>query len=125
MRIFIACSDERLRLALILLVEQEPANVVVGISDRLAGLLAQLEGSEPDALLLDLDLPLQSTADLLAEIQALERRPEIIVFSARPREKGALMAAGAYYCITKDSPPDELLPILNDIRLSAFTSGST
>jgi DNA-binding NarL/FixJ family response regulator len=110
-------------LALILLVEQEPGNVVVGISDRLAGLLAQLEGSEPDVLLLDLDLPLQSTADLLAEMQALERRPETIVFSARPREKGALVAAGARQVITKDAPPDELLPMLSDIRLSGSTSG--
>jgi len=118
LRIFIACPDEKLRLALLMFVDHESGMVAVGIADRLTGLLAQLEGSEPDVLLLDWTLPDQSMADLIRDLYKLERRPKIIVFSNRPEDKETLMAAGADYFICKDSPPDELLPILNDIRLS-------
>ena len=118
LRIFIACPDEKLRLALLMFVDHEPGMVAVGLADRLTSLLAQLEGSEPDVLLLDWTLPDQSMADLIRDLYKLERRPKIIVFSNRPKDKEMLMAAGADYFICKDSPPDELLPILNDIRLS-------
>ncbi len=43
MRIFIACADERLRIAMLLLLENEPGIFVVGITDRLKGLLVQLK----------------------------------------------------------------------------------
>ena len=118
MRLFIACPDPKLRLALILFLEKEPGMAVVGISDRLTGLLAQLEGSEPDVLLLDRVSPLKSLATLMTQLCNLVRRPKTIVFSSRPEEKEAIIAAGADYFIPKDAPPDDLLPILNDIRLS-------
>lgn len=117
-RIFIACADERLRLALILLLDRDPSNIVVGISDRLTGLLALLDASEPDVLLLDWKLPVQSMTDLLSELHKLKAQPKTIVLSTRPQEKEAIMAAGAYHFITKDAPPDELLKVLNDIRLA-------
>jgi len=56
--------------------------------------------------------------DLLTDVHNLERRPETIVLSTRPQEKENIMAAGAYYLICKNAPPDKLLPVLNDIRLS-------
>lgn len=118
MRIFIACADERLRLALLMLLDHEPGMVVVGMSDRLPGLLAQLQGSQPDVLLLDWELSDQPMTDLLTDVHNLERRPETIVLSTRPQEKENIMAAGAYYLICEDAPPDKLLPVLNDIRLS-------
>lgn len=123
MRIFIACADTRLRVALILLLDHQPGMFVVGISDRLTGLLAQLKASEPDVLLLDWELPVQKMADLLTDMQDLELPPKTIILSISPREKETIMAAGADYFITKDAPPDELLPILNDIRLSKSAPG--
>jgi hypothetical protein len=51
-------------------------------------------------------------------VHNLERRLETIVLSTRPQEKETIIAAGAYYLIYKDAPPDKLLPVLNDIRLS-------
>ena len=41
MRIFIASADSQFRFALQLLLETEPGMVVIGISDRLEGLLNQ------------------------------------------------------------------------------------
>lgn len=117
MRTFIACADERLRLALLLLLHQEPGIVVVGLSDRLAGILAQLEGAQPDVLLLDWELSDQSMMPLLTDIHDFEFQPKIIIFSAKLNEKEKIMAAGADFFICKDAPPDELLPILNTLKL--------
>ena len=94
MRLFIACPDPKLRLALILFLEKEPDLAVVGISDRLTGLFAQLQGSEPDVLLLDRVSPIQSMATLLTDLCNLVRRPKTIVFSHRPEEEEEIIAAG-------------------------------
>ena len=118
MRIFIASPDDKLRLALLMFLDDEHGMSVVGLSDRLVGLLAQLEGSEPDVLLLDWVSPIQVMADLLADLDKLKRRPKTIVFLTKSGEKKTTLAAGVDYFIPKDAPPDELLPILNDIRFS-------
>ena len=112
LRIFLACADERLRIALFLLLDDEPGMVVVGITDRLPGLLPQLEASQTDVVLLDWDLPFQSMADLLKDIKNLESPPEVIYLSNRLEDKTMMLAAGADHFITKNSPPDELLPAL-------------
>jgi hypothetical protein len=39
LRIFIAFADEKLRIAMLLLLDHEPGMVVVGIPDRLPGLV--------------------------------------------------------------------------------------
>jgi DNA-binding NarL/FixJ family response regulator len=113
-RIFIACMDERLRIAMLLLLEHQPNMVVVGITDRLQGLVSQLDAAQPDALLLEWELPLQKTADLINDIQNLEFPPEIIFLSNKQDEKENMISAGADHFILKDAPPDALLPILNN-----------
>lgn len=117
-RVFIACSDERLRLALIILLDHDPGLILVGLSDRITGLLDQLTGSEPDVLLLDWDLPLDSMKVLLADLHNHKCRPKTIILSNRSQDKEQLLAAGAYHFISKNAPPDDLLPVLNEIRLS-------
>ena len=81
MRIFIASKDERLKLAIQLYLGQEPGIVMAGMSDRLHGLLIQLEGCQPDVLLLDWELCQQPMMDLLSELHNLDSRPKIIVLS--------------------------------------------
>ena len=65
MRIFIASTDEKLRFALLLFLENETGMIVVGLSDRFSGLIAQLAGSQPDILILDGELSSQPVKDLL------------------------------------------------------------
>ncbi len=91
LRIFIACADERLRLALILLFDHDPGLTLVGISDRLIGLLVQLDGSEPDVLMLDWDLPLDSMKALVADLQNLQHPPKTIILSAKPQDEEQLI----------------------------------
>jgi DNA-binding NarL/FixJ family response regulator len=114
-RIFIACADESLRIALLLLLDHEPGMVVVGITDRLPGLITQLEVSQPDAFLLEWALPFQSVAELLTNIHHLKRPPQIIFLSNKLEDKEKTIAAGADYFITRDAPPDELILILNNM----------
>lgn len=111
-RIFVACADERLRIALLLFLDYEPGMFVVGITDRLSSLLPQLVASQPDVLLLEWEMPFQSMADLLTDIHHLECPPKIIILSNRPEEEEKIIAAGADYYIAKNAPPDNLLPIL-------------
>jgi DNA-binding NarL/FixJ family response regulator len=113
-RIFVACSDARLKIALLLLLDHEPGMAVMGMTDRLTGLLIQLEATQPDILLLEWELPIKEIEELLSDIHNLPHRPMITVLSNKPEEKGRIIAAGADHFIPKDAPPDDLLPILHD-----------
>jgi DNA-binding NarL/FixJ family response regulator len=117
-RIFVACSDERLRIALLLLLDHEPGMVVVGITDRLPGLLIQLETTQADVVLLEWGIPVYEMKDLLTDITHLKQPPKIILFSNKKEEENALIAAGANSFISKDAPPDMLIPIIKQDPLS-------
>jgi DNA-binding NarL/FixJ family response regulator len=56
---------------------------------------------------------------VLADLHALERRPQIIVLSVRPEVESAALAAGADAFVTKSAPPDQLVTILRDMRSKA------
>ena len=116
MRIFIACAEERLRIALLLLLDNEPGMAVVGMSDRVQGLCAQVEASQPHVLVMQWDLPARALADLLAEIRSLNWTPKVIYLSGRAHDRKRVLAAGADYYVVTNAPPDELLSILNDLR---------
>jgi DNA-binding NarL/FixJ family response regulator len=118
MRIFLASADERLRLALILLLDHQPGMVVVGLSDRLLGLFNQVEGAQPDVLLLDWDLSDQPMPVFFANIRILERRPQVIALSTNPQKNEAIRATGADFIFCKNAPLDSLIPVLTDISLS-------
>jgi DNA-binding NarL/FixJ family response regulator len=118
MRIFIASSDKTLRSALLFFLEDVTEMIVVGLSDRLFGLLAQLAGSQPDALILDGDLSSQPVKDLLLGLSNLEYRPRTIILTSEPGAAEMIKGTSVDFFISKNAPPDELLPILNQIRLS-------
>jgi DNA-binding NarL/FixJ family response regulator len=118
-RIFIACADERLRIALLLHLENVPGIAVVGITDRLQSLFPQLEASQADVLLLEWQLTPQAMIDLLAKIHTLPQSPKVVYFSGDLEEEQQIRAAGVDYVILKNAPPDELLPILNQINLQS------
>lgn len=116
MRIFIACAEERLRIALLLLLDNEPGLAVVGISDRVQGLCAQVEASQPNVLVMQWDLPARALADLLAEVRNLDSAPKVIYLSGRAQDRKRVLAAGADFFVVTNAPPDELLSIINNLR---------
>ena len=118
-RIFIACADERLRIALVIFLEGEPGLTVVGFTDRLESLLPQLEASQAEILLLEWQLALPTLKAILDNVHKLPLLHKVIYFSAKPEERQQILAAGADYVILKNAPPDELLPILTRIDLQS------
>ena len=122
MRIFIASADKTSRIALQLLLESEPGMVVIGIADRAEGLLTLVGASQPEVLLLDYELAKQTTVALISDLHHLEQPPIIIVLSINVQVKPMVLAAGADAFISKNVPPDELLPILRTMRRSKVTA---
>jgi DNA-binding NarL/FixJ family response regulator len=118
MRLFIADANKELRVGLQILLHQEPGMQVIGMAVNAGGLLAQVEACEPDVLLLDWHLPGMPMTELIADLQALDLSPRIIVISVRPEEKNAAMAAGADAFASKNGPPDELLVYLRTLKKS-------
>jgi DNA-binding NarL/FixJ family response regulator len=118
-RIFIACADERLRIALVIFLEGEPGLTVVGFTDRLESLLPQMKAAQAEILLLEWNLPEEALKDLLSQIHHLSGQYKVIFFARGPEESEKITAAGADYVILKNAPPDELLPILKKIDLQS------
>jgi DNA-binding NarL/FixJ family response regulator len=116
MRIFIADADKQLRVALQILLHQEPGMQVTGVATDAKGLLAQVEASQPDVLLLDWYLPGMPMTGLLADLHVLDLSPKIVVLSVRPELENAAMAAGADAFVSKNGPPQELLAYLSTIE---------
>ena len=116
MRIFIADADQELRVGLQMRLHQEPGIVVVGIAVDGKDLLAQVTLSQPDVLILDWFLPGRPATHVLADVRALERRPQIVVLSVRPEVESEAMAAGADAFVTKAESPDRLIATLRDRR---------
>lgn len=118
-RIFIACADERLRIALVIFLEGEPGLTVVGFTDRLESLLPQMEAAQAEILLLEWHLPEDTLKDLLSKIHHLSSQYKVIFFARDLDESEKITAAGADYVILKNTPPDELLPILKKIDMQS------
>jgi SARP family transcriptional regulator, regulator of embCAB operon len=116
MRIFLASADERLRLVLHLLLDNEPGIVVVGLADRLECLLILVGASQPDVLLLDYELTRGTTPGLISDLHHLESPPKIIVLSLNPEIKEAILEGGVNGFISKNAPPDDLLPMISRMR---------
>ena len=116
MRIFIADADQELRMALQILLHQEPGMAVVGLAVHSRGLFAQVAAAQPDVVLLDWQLPDRPAASILADLHTLERRPHIIVLSVKPEVEKEAKAAGADAFVTKTASSDQLVAILRKIR---------
>lgn len=98
---------------MLLLLGSEHGVVIVGITDRLPGLVPQVDATQPDVLLLDWELSSQSLAKLIADIRNLGHPLRIVYLSSKPENEKEVLGAGADYFIVKNAPPDKLLLILH------------
>ncbi|MGE5378185.1 MAG: response regulator [Bacteroidota bacterium] len=124
LRVFVGFADEKLRVAMVLLLGSEHGMVIVGITDRLQGLAPQVDATQPDVLLLDWGLSSQSLANLITDIRNLGRPLKIVFLSNNPESEQDVLGAGADYFIAKTAPPDKLLLILHE-QQSRLTEIST
>ena len=124
MRIFLADDQARVRSALRLLLEHEPGLRVVGETDKVDGLLAQLKAVKPDLILLDWELPDPSVAyaspdpgrRILSVLRSHYPYLQVIALSGRPEARQAALAAGADAFVSKGDPPERLLSTLRTIE---------
>jgi two-component system response regulator DesR len=119
MRVLMAVPQQEMRTALGLLLSQEPDIRLVGASRDSHELLANLEALRPDVLLLDCDLPGLPTAELLAQINAHDANPKVLVMCSRIAGGQAAVAGGTYTFIDKTSHPRQLLTALHVLRLES------
>jgi DNA-binding NarL/FixJ family response regulator len=116
-RILIADQQSAVRSAMRLLLEQGLELDVVGEAADSKELLAQLESLRPDVLLLDWDLPGQSTASLFDSFGELGRQPRVIVLGVKPELMQSALAAGADAFVSKGDPPKRLLTAIQALPL--------
>lgn len=77
--------------------------------------LALLKQKQPDAVLLDIQLPDQSGSAALHEFRELDRRVPVILMTGHGTAETAItaMSGGAFEYITKPFDPDDILPIID------------
>jgi DNA-binding response OmpR family regulator len=122
MRVFLVCEDERLKLALLMLVDNQPDMVVSGISDRLDSLAIAIHHSDTEALILAWKLPLQMLEKLVAEIRALQHPPQIIYLSNRPEMEDEVKEIGVDFFVAANAPPDRVVDFLKEIQIAHVDS---
>jgi DNA-binding NarL/FixJ family response regulator len=116
MRVLLADDQSKVRSALRLLLEQEPGLTVVGEVAETEGLLAQVEATQPDLVLLDWELPGLRSDDRLSALRTLCPRLKVIALSGQPEARRAALAAGADAFVSKGDPPERLLEAVGDCR---------
>jgi DNA-binding NarL/FixJ family response regulator len=109
MRIVLAIGVSDLRLAVELLLGEEPGVAVVGSASDTQGLLALIGSIRPDTALVDYDLPDKPIADVLGEIKSDEQAPKIIVLGKDAAQRDAALTSGADAYVLKGDPPEQLL----------------
>ena len=109
MRIVLAISDANLRLALDLMLSEEPGAEIVATASNCEGMIALVKTIEPEVLMLDWELPGRSIHELLLEITQQPIQPKILVFGNRAAIKEDAISAGAHAFINKGEPPEKLL----------------
>ncbi len=116
LRIFIADADQDVRVSLQMLLDREPGMRVVGIAVRSNGLVGQVGAAQPDVLLLDWQFVSSAPAEYIKNLHSIETQPHIVVLHVDPETRGEAETAGADGFVSKDSPPDQLLTILHELR---------
>ncbi len=92
------------------MLSEEPGVSIVGVaSEEVEDLITLIRSSDPDIVILDLDLPGLSTVELLSEVQRINSRLGFIVLGSMPELKEQIILVGVSDSVVKSSPPDELL----------------
>src|SRR5256886_5561571 len=91
--------------------------VILGEADGAAALLAGLETSATDLVLLDVSMPGGLFLDTLRELRTRHPTIRVLALSVHPEDEWAVRAlrAGASGYLTKDHSPDQLLDAIRRV----------
>ena len=122
MLIFLAESDQNLRLGMQMLLHQEPGVHVIGMAIQAEGLVVQVEASRAELLILDWQLPGADMPALINDIDGLVSQPKIVVLAVDPEVKALALSAGADAFVGKNTSPDELLEVVRKLQETVKSS---
>jgi DNA-binding NarL/FixJ family response regulator len=115
MHILLADDQPKVRLALRVLLERRWGLMVVGEATNADDMLALINATRPDLLLLAWELPGLSQAESLPALRRLCPGLAIVALSVRPELHQAALDAGADAFIWKCEPPERLLEAIADV----------
>lgn len=116
LRIFIADPNRNGRLAMQMLLDHEPGMKVVGIAVQLEGLVEQVTAVQPDVALIDWNFVVSAPKTLISNLRAMTAQLQIVILDVREETKQDAESSGANRFVSKDSPPDKLLTIMQEIK---------
>ena len=122
MLIFLAESDQNLRLGMQMLLHQEPGVHVIGMAIQAEGLVVQVEASRAELLILDWQLPGADMPALINDIDGLVSQPKIVVLAVDPEVKALALSAGADAFVGKNTSSDELLEVVRKLQETVKSS---
>lgn len=113
MRILLADAQPKVRFAMRVLLERQPGLEVIGEAVDAEDLLAQVETTCPDLVLLGWELPGLEAADLVSALRQAGPNLSVIALSGRPEACRAALGAGADAFVSKGDPPERLLKAID------------
>jgi DNA-binding NarL/FixJ family response regulator len=117
-RVFIADDHPIVRQGLRRIVEGDAGLAISGEAGDAEGLLAGLETSATDLVLLDVSMPGGQFLDTLGTVRKRYPTIRVLVLSVHPEDQWAMRAlrAGAAGYLTKDHSPDQLLEAIRRVH---------
>ena len=123
MYVLLAIQDPDLRLAMELLLHEQPGFSIVGVTSEAQGMLALARVTCPELVLLDWNLPGPPVNQALAEMKSTETPPRFVVLGKRAEDERCALEAGADAFVVKGSPPETLLAALRPDPNNPETTG--
>ena len=117
MRIVIATGDTDLRLAIQLMLSEEPGLNIIGSASECDGLNALVKSTHPDSVVLDWSLPSCNIEEVLQDLKAVMPELALIIICRQPRMKETAMLAGADEFVLIGDSPDKLLEVFRQLNV--------
>jgi DNA-binding NarL/FixJ family response regulator len=118
MRVLVADDQKQVRSALQMLLKHELNVSMVAEASEAKSLLALIQATHPDLLLIDWGLPGLSAIGSLPTLRRACPKLLVIALSGRPEIRQEALAAGADFFVSKVDPPEQLLSALHTVGLS-------
>jgi len=109
MRIILATPEVNLRLAIQLLLSEEPNVQIVGTASNLEGVLALIQTTSVDLVFLDWDLVDQPLNTLVEQMHVEQPEIGLIILVSRASQLSTPLEAGIQAYLLKGEPPEKLL----------------
>ncbi len=116
-RILLADDSAEIRSALRLLIETRLDLELITEARDMEHVLAQVEDTHPDLIILDWELPGRPTRERVSVLRALVPGLKVIVINTRAELRQQVLAEGADAFICKTDPPSMLLSAIQNLNL--------